>query len=280
MAQVTEYNIVGLKRQGSHVSDEVDRQTNVYHIAYAPVIKKAYLFFWGCNLICRGCLCQKEINCLALEDNLDVVPRDPRLAPPQTPGQSLGLEEVMRILRQVEIKEILFEGQEASIEPKLPELCEALKKQFGCWITLNTNGVKLPDLKNIDEVVLSIKAATESLCRDYTGRSNKSVLKNFIKVYQQPGVKLRAESVFIPDYIDLEETEKIAKFVASVDKNIPYRIDAYFEAGDNPWRRATPDEMVKAVSIAKKHLVNVSCTQQTKDILKKEDLLFEVIRLF
>lgn len=260
--------------------DQKGRTTNIYHIAYAPEIKKAYLFFWGCNLRCRGCLCQKEINCLALEENLDVVLRNPRLSSLRTPDQFLDLEGVMHVLRRVEVKEVLFEGEEASIDPLLPELTESLHNEFGCWITLNTNGVKLPNLENIDEMVISIKAVTESLCRDYTGRSNKSVLRNFIKVYQQPGVKLRAESVFIPDYIDLEETEKIAKFVASADKNIPYRIDAYFEAGDNPWRRATPDEMARAVSVAKKHLANVSCTQQTKDVLKKEDLLFEVIRLF
>lgn len=254
-------------------------KTRVYHIAYAPDIKKAYLFFWGCNLKCRGCLCKKEINCLALEDNLDVVFRDPGLALPQTPARLLSVDEVMDILGKVEVEEVLFEGQEASIDPLLPRLCAALKQEFGCRITLNTNGVKLPDVKDIDEVVLSLKAITPGLYKDYTERSNKSVLKNFLKLYHSD-VLLRTETVFIPGYIDLEETEKIARCVAGVDSSIPLRIDAYFVSGDNPWRRALPEEMTAAVEVARRHLVNVTFTQQEKPGLKKEDLMFEVVRLY
>ncbi|MEA2121500.1 MAG: hypothetical protein EGMGGAKC_00821 [Dehalococcoides mccartyi] len=86
--------------------------------------------------------------------------------------------------------------------------------------------------------------------------------------------------MFIPGYIDLEETEKIARFIASVDENIPYRMDAYFESGDNPWRPPTPEEMQMALEVARKHLKNVYCTQQTKQNLSKADLLYEVVRLY
>ena len=254
--------------------------TKVYHIAYAPEIKKAYLFFWGCNLKCRGCLCKKEINCLALEENLDTVFRDPYLKPPQTPEQFLKLDELIGILKKVEINEVLFEGQEATCDPLLPEICRLIKKEFRrCWVSLNTNGIKYPDLTNIDEVIFSIKAVTDSLYKDYTERSNKSALRNFKKIYDY-GVKMRAESVFIPGLIDLEETEKIAMFIAGVDKDISFRIDAYFESGDNPWRHPTPEEMAQAVAVSKKHLNNVYSTQQTKKDLKKEDLIFEVVKLY
>ncbi|WP_240608353.1 radical SAM protein [Dehalogenimonas alkenigignens] len=254
--------------------------TTVYHIAYAPAIEKAYLFHWGCNLKCRGCLCNKEINCMALEENLDVVLRDARLPKPKNPSQFLDLDKLITTLRQVPIKEILFEGQEASIDPAYGQITSALKDEFNCYITLNTNGLKLPDLSHTDEVVMSLKAVTPELYRDYTLHSNERVLRHFVEVYRL-GKKLRAESVFIPGLIDLEETEKIAAFVAGVDPNIPYRIDAYFESGaDNPWRRATPDEMAQAVTVAKKHLVNVTCTQQTAAKLEKKDLMYEVIRLY
>lgn len=254
--------------------------TKVYHIAYAPELKKAYLFFWDCNLKCRGCLCKKEINCLALEENLDTVFRDPDLRPPQSPEQFLSLDELMVILKKVEINEVLFEGQEATCDPLLPEICRLIKKESNrCWVSLNTNGVKYPDLTNIDEVIFSIKAVTDSLYKDYTERSNKSSLKNFKKIYDY-GVKMRAESVFIPDYIDLEETEKIARFIADVDKDISFRIDAYFESGDNPWRHPAPEEMAQAVTVSKKHLNNVYSTQQTKKVLNKEDLIFEVAKLY
>ena len=249
-------------------------------MAYAPAIAKAYLFHWGCNLKCRGCLCNKEINCMALEENLDVVLRSPKLPKPKSPEQFLFLDDLMATLRKVPIEEVLFEGQEASIDPAYGDITKALKDEFDCYITLNTNGVKLPDLSSTDEVVMSLKAVTPEIYHDYTLHSNRNVLRNFVEVYRQ-GIKLRAESVFIPGLIDLEETEKIAEFVAGIDRDIPYRIDAYFESGgDNLWRRATPEEMSQAVQLARKHLTNVTCTQQTSSKLEKKDLMYEVVRLY
>jgi len=262
------------------LAKSISDSTNVYHISYAPEIKKAYIFCWGCNIRCKGCLCLKEINCLALEENLDVVYRDPYLRPPQHPSQLLKLKEITDILDEVEIDSVLFEGQEPSIDPSLSKICQHLKDKHNCHITLNTNGVKLPDLSNIDEVVFSLKAVTPALYEDYTRRPIGNLLDNFTEVYQTPGVKLRAESVFIPGYIGFGETDRIARFIASVDKDIPYRIDAYFESGDNPWRKPTPEEMGDAVDLAKKHLTTVACTQQTKRELKKEDLMFEVVKLY
>ena len=109
--------------------DSANKRTNVYHIAYAPEIKKVFIFCWSCNIKCKGCLCLKEINCLALEENLDVVYRDPQLKPPQHPSQLLKLGEVISILDKVEIEEVLFEGQEPSMDPSLPKICKYLKNK-------------------------------------------------------------------------------------------------------------------------------------------------------
>lgn len=259
-------------------ADKMDRQTNVYHVAYAPAIKKVYLFHWGCNLECKGCLCKKEINCMALEENLDVVFRDPRFCPPQTPSAPLSFGKLISLLQDIELTEVAFEGQEASLDPMLPDICRWLKER-GCKVILHTNGVAMADASHIDDVIVSLKAITPEIYAGYTCRSNSSLLENF-KKYYQAGVNLKAESVFIPGYIDLEETEKIARFIASVDENIPYRMDAYFESGDNPWRSPTPEEMQTALEVARKHLKNVYCTQQTKQNLSKADLLYEVVRLY
>ena len=122
-------------------------------------------------------------------------------------------------------------------------------------------------------MVFSLKAHTDTLHRQYTGKSNKKALENFIKLCQS-GTKLRTESIFIPEYIDYAETENIARFIAAVDKNIPHRIDAYIPIGDNPWRRPTPQEIEKAASLARKYLLNVSC------LTGNEDLKYEVSRIF
>jgi len=258
----------------------VEGRTNVYHVAYAADIRKAYVFHWGCNLLCQGCLCKKEINCLALEENLDTVFRDSRLRPPQLPEQFLTFEKLTDILQKVELVEIAFEGQEASIDPWLPEICRWLKKnKNNCRTILHTNGVFMADTTYIDDVIISLKAVSPDIYKEYTTMPNNYVQKNF-REYCQVGVNLKAESVFIPGFIDVEETEKIAQFIASVNPEIPYRIDAYFESGENDWRHPSPEEMKMAVEAAKKHLKNVYSTQQTKRNLTKEDLFYEVTRLY
>ena len=120
----------------------------------------------------------------------------------------------------------------------------------------------------------SVRVVTLTQGRNYSEKKvNAGAEENFVRLYQT-GTKLRAESVFVPEYIDYSEIENISRFIACVDKSIPYRIDAYIPIGDNPWRRPTPQEMEKAVSIAQKYLLNVSC------LTGNEDLKFEVLRIF
>jgi len=244
---------------------------NVYHITHSPRVGIVHLHFWGCNLNCRACLLKKELyDCHLIEtkDNIfNAIKKSP-----QAPERFLHLEGVMRILGKLEVRQVVLMGAEPTTDPELPQLVDALHKKFGSYSILLTNGFILADLKHIDEVVFSLKAYSDELHRHYTGKSNKKALENFVK-YHQSGVKLRAESIFIPEYIDCPEIEHIARFIASVDKGIPYRIDAYIPIGDNPWRRSTPEEMEKATSIARKHLDNVSC------LTGNEELKFEVLRV-
>jgi len=245
---------------------------NVYHIAYAPMVRTVYLHFWGCNLRCRACFCQKEIYDLHLEQTKNGV-FDETKKIPQVPERLLDLEEVMQILGTLEIRQVYFMGAEPTIDPQLSQLAVALHTEFGSYNTLVTNGFGLPSLKAIDDVLFSIKAHTNNLHRHYTGKSNKRSLENFVRVYQS-GTKLRVESIFIPEYIDYSEIENIARFIAEVDKSIPYHIDCYIPIGDNPWRRPTPEEVEEAATVAKRHLLNVSY------LTGHEDLKFEVLRIF
>ncbi len=236
------------------------------------MVRTVYLHFWGCNLRCRACLLKKELyDCHLAETRDSIFNRAEKST--QMPEDFLDLPEVLQLLRKLEIKVAVFMGAEPTTDPQLPQLAEALHREFASYNVLLTNGFNLIDLRHIDEVVFSLKARTNTLHRHYTGKSNKKALDNFIKLYQS-GTKLRAESVFVPEYIDYTETEKIAKFIAEVDKSIPYRIDAYIPISDNPWRRPTPQEIEKATNIARKYLHNVSC------LTGNEDLKFEVLRVF
>jgi pyruvate formate lyase activating enzyme len=118
--------------------------------------------------------------------------------------------------------------------------------------------------KDIDAVSVSIKAYTDAIHIDYTGVSNVNVLKNFVKMYDL-GIKMDASSVFIPEYIDYGEIEKIAKFIAEVDPEIPYHLIGYVPVPDAPWREPTRQEIEHAARIAKKYLSKVTFSRLTPD---------------
>lgn len=244
----------------------------IYHITCAPEAKELYLHFWGCNFMCRGCVRRKEIYDSHLREIKDSLFKE-RKTPMEKPTYFLDFGEVKDIIKEKDFSRVIFMGMEPTLDPELPKLAEFLHKEFHSHNILLTNGLRLISLENVDEVVVSIKAYQDDIHRDYTGVSNRKVLENFIRLHHS-GIKLRSESVFIPEYIDCLEIENIAKFIAGVDKGIPYRIDAYIPFGDNPWRRPTPQEMKKAVGIAQKYLLNVSC------LTGDETVKAEVIRIF
>lgn len=248
------------KRVGVH-----SQLTNIYHITYAPETKEVDLFFWGCNFECRGCYRKKNICSLMLEENLGVPNEEPGEYA-QPPERFLSFGEVMRALETLEVKHVLAEGFEPSIDPLYPQLAEAFHRKFGTYNTLLTNAYQLPVLEHTDAVVVSIKCINDSLHLHYTGKSNKRVLENFRRLYQS-GMKLVVESVYIPDYIDIDETERIARFIAGVDKNIPYIILPYIKANGNDWRRPVPEEMERAASTARRHLNNARCFRGDEKVL-------------
>lgn len=245
---------------------------NVYHITYAPQRKEVYLHFWGCNLSCKACLCLKEIyDCHLEETKMRLFYQNKEN--PSPPTEFLSLGEVLSLLKDLVIERAIYMGAEPTVDPQFPLLAEVIKKDFKAYNILLTNGFIIPPLSFIDEVVFSLKAFTDSLHKDYTGKSNKVALRNFPKIYK--GVKrFKAESILIPGYIDREEIGRIAQFIASIDKSIPFRIDAYIPVGDNPWRRPYEEEIEEAVVESKKFLLNVSCLKGN------EDLKFDVVRVF
>ncbi len=229
----------------------------VYHIAYEPTFKSIDIHLWTeCNLGCHACYTNYEKLDFGLLD--DPIGRVATKSLESPPASFLSLKEVMKLLKGMDIKRVIFMGTEPTLDPELPLLAEELHHEFNCYNIILTNGLKLINLEHIDEVIFSIKAYSDGLHRDYTGKSNKRILNNFIAIYES-GKNLQAETVLIPGYIDASEVELIAMFVASIDKNIPFRIDAYFPAGNNPWRAATTEEVKVAAELARKHLNKVSC---------------------
>nr|BEL00215.1 radical SAM protein [Dehalococcoides mccartyi] len=189
------------------------------------------------------------------------------------PDRFLSVDEIIMALGKLELKRVLHMGQEAILDPCYPLIAEIIHNQFGCKNVLLTNGYEMPNLKHTDKVEFGIKAITNRLHRHYTGKSNKRVLKNFKNIYAS-GIEMVVESVFIPSYIDIEETERIIDFIANIDKTLTYVILPYFKAGDNPWRRPTPTEMEITAKIAQKKLSNVHFFRGDEDLQHKVISIF------
>jgi pyruvate-formate lyase-activating enzyme len=231
-------------------------QMKVYHIVYEPTYKSAVIHVWTeCNLRCRGCYCNYETLDFGLIDNwVERVANQPLASPPD---HFLSLKEVMGLLSGLDIDRVVFIGTEPSLDPELPALAKALHERFTSYNILLTNGVKLTDMEHIDEVIFSLKAVSDDTYRDYTGRSNRNTMANFVTVHNS-GKKLQAECLLIPGYIDTREVENLARFVASVDRDIPLRIDGYFPLNGLPWPQATAADVERAAKSARRHLSKVN----------------------
>lgn len=132
--------------------------------------------------------------------------------------------------------------------PQLPHAIRssrlALQKKKGrilriCWETNGSMNPKLLDemadisLKSGGCIKFDLKAYDEGLNRALCGVTNKRTLENFerlssfIKKRPVPPF-LVASTLLVPGYVDEQEVENIAKFIASLDINIPYSLLAFY----------------------------------------------------
>jgi pyruvate formate lyase activating enzyme len=229
-------------------------RTNIYHITYTPEQKDVCVHFWGCNFSCRGCYCTRQVYSPMLDFGTMLTSDPSALAKP--PTRFLDLKEVEAVLDELDFKTVVIEGQEAGLDPAYPEFTRLCHEKYGARVTLVTNARILPDLTHTDTLEIGIKALNESLHIDYTGVSNRETLDNFGTLVAS-GKKLVVDSVLIPGYIDSDEIERIADYVALHDRNIPFILLPFFPSGENPWRRPTPEEMDEAAARTEKSLARV-----------------------
>lgn len=219
----------------------------VHHITYAPELGEICLYFDGpCNFSCHGCICRNRLS------DIHLVGDSGKIGPP------LSTDKVLELVENLDFKRVIFMGFEPTVNRDFPELARRLKRDFNSYNILLTNGYEFAGEKLVDEVCVSVKAATEEIFGKFTkARNAERVLLNFRR-YWDSGVKLRAESILIPGLIDLDEIEKIARFIADVDAGIPYRIDGYIPMINDRYRRPTIGELLEAKRGAEKYLENVS----------------------
>ncbi len=229
----------------------------VYHIAYDAAACSTDIHFWtGCNLKCVACYVAYNAYDFGLfDDPIAALSPDKLPGPPQ---QYLSLDRVMSYLNGLEIRSVVFVGTEPALDPELPELARRLHETFSSYNILLTNGFHLTDYADIDEVIFSIKAVSPDIHLEYTKKSNESILGHFKHLYET-GIRLQAETVLIPGLVEKDEIVKIARFVASVNRNIPLRIDAFFPVPGCPWEPAESRQVEQVACEARKYLSKVNC---------------------
>ncbi len=134
-------------------------------------------------------------------------------------------------------------------EPQMPfvlevseRIVEKTREQGRIFrICLESNGnFSWPWLKKIAELSLEsgggikfdLKTWDENLNQVLSGASNKATYENFKKLgrlhlRRKDPPFLRASTLLVPGYIDLEEIRKIARFIATVNPSIPYSLLAF-----------------------------------------------------
>jgi pyruvate formate lyase activating enzyme len=117
-----------------------------------------------------------------------------------------------------------------------------------CWETAGTAHPKLLNRAlqlSLDSggcVKFDLKAFDENLHQALTGGSNRRTLENFTRaasrVDERPSRPLLvASTLLVPGYVDAQEVERIARFIADLNPAIPYALLAFhphFEMSDLP----------------------------------------------
>jgi pyruvate formate lyase activating enzyme len=232
-----------------------------YKITYSEKYRRATVHNWGCNYRCQGCTYKLKQN--------------------PKPERFLEIDAIHQCLKSLDLDAVHFMGGEPTTNRQLPDMLAFCKRELGVTTRLgHTNGSGLV-LDNLDAANVSFKMFDDDLHQKYTGQSVLPSLDNFRRYYEA-GIKLKAGTVFNPELGGLEQVEKIAAFVAGVDRRISFHILGFIPVPGTSWRRPTDEEMQQAVALVRRYLDTVSfshiTTEQAKD-LKQRDERFDVRRV-
>ena len=155
---------------------------------------------------------------------------------------------------------VAFTGGDITCCPEFYVKCTRLiKKHTDLWVLIETNGYGLTarnldrfQVAGVDAFWLDIKAFDDDKHRWLTGCSNANILKLPGEILKR-GFTLEVLSLYIPELVESDELEQIARSLAAVDTRIPFTILAFFpEYKMKGFRSPDAREMVAAYSRIKK----------------------------
>jgi len=134
----------------------------------------------------------------------------------------------------------------------------------GLWIHIETNGYGLAKRNlevlyeaGLDSIWLDMKAYSEDVYRFLCGTSNKHVLE-LPALVKDIGILLEIVLLYIPGFVELNEMERFAEHISSVDKSIPVTLLAFLpEYKLRHLREPTIVEIINAYRALKSKLSRV-----------------------
>ena len=204
-----------------------------------------------------------------------------RSGPDGTPGQTyprperfLGLCEIRKVLRTVPVDKVYFMGGEPTVAAELEELLDFARNDLHAKTYLgHTNGSKLP-LANLDGANVGLKAWDRDVHLAHTGRPKQPIFDNFAAAFAA-GLEMKANVVFVPGLVDLDQVESIAAWLAKLSRDIPFHVMGYIPVPGQPYSRPTEEQMARAVEVCRKHLTSVNSShltsEQALDLSSRDD---------
>jgi len=204
----------------------------------------------------------------------------PGLAYPK-PDRYLKTADIKEALRQLPIKNLYFMGGEPTVANELPEMLRFAKEELGVRTKLgHTNGSGIP-LPNLDGANVGLKAWDEDLHRTLTGQDRNRIFAN-VAAAHKGGMDLKVNVVYVPELVDLDQVERIAAWLATVDRGIPFHIMGYIPVPGQPFPQPTAEQMMAAEAVSRKYLRHVASSRLTPNRalnLADRDDRFAVTRL-
>lgn len=214
-----------------------------YH--FLPGTKAFSIGTVGCNFKCEWCQ-NFDISQLGKEKKIF--------------GENMTPEQIVESAIKTGCKSIAYTYNEPVIFVEFVKDCAVLARKKGLKNILVTNGYFSKEsfdfIKNyIDAVNIDLKCFNEKTYQKFCGAKLEYVLDN-IRWFHEAGIHVEITTLVIPGLNDsYVELEKIAKFISSVNKNIPWHISRFFPMHKMLDKEITSIEALEgAKNIGKKYL--------------------------
>lgn len=230
---------------GLIVSENVDpiEKKPLYH--FLPNTKTYSIGTVGCNFKCSFCQ-NHSISQLREIIGIEVTP-----------------EKIVERAIKTGCKSISYTYNEPTIFAEFVKDTAVLAKEKGLKNILVTNGYMTKECleflgNDIDAMNIDLKSFEEKFYNKMCGARLNPVLET-IKSAHERGIHLEITTLIIPgENNSSNEFDKIAKFIAGVDKNIPWHISRFFPMYKMRDKHPTSlDILEKAEKIGKKYLNHV-----------------------